>query len=140
MSPTRWMASSQKFSTCRPDAHVRQNCDCLNPRPPAAPIHAATEPIAPLPPGSPAHYSRRNVSRSNHPPGRLGRKYLTAEERCRFLEAAARARQPTDPTFALTLAHTGARVSETLAIRPADVDLEAASIRIRHLKTTGERP
>ena len=51
-----------------------------------------------------------------------GRKYLTAEERARFLEAARRA-APADQTFALTLAHTGTRVSEVLAIRAGDIDL-----------------
>ena len=44
-----------------------------------------------------------------------------------------------DQTFALTLAHTGARVSEALAVRPMDIDLEAASIRIRTLKRRAER-
>ena len=59
-----------------------------------------------------------------------GRKYLTADERQRFLEAARLAPRPTDQTFAITLAHTGARVSEALAVRPMDIDLEVASIRI----------
>ena len=67
-----------------------------------------------------------------------GRKYLAADERRRFLEAAARASRPTDQTFALTLAHTGARVSEALAVCPGDVDLEAASIRIQTLKRRAE--
>ena len=43
-----------------------------------------------------------------------------------------------DQTFALTLAHTGARVSEALAVRPMDIDLEAASIPIRTLKRHAE--
>ena len=68
-----------------------------------------------------------------------GRKYLAADERRRFLEAAARAPRPADQTFALTLAHTGARVSEALAVCPRDVYLEAASIRIRTLKRRAER-
>ena len=67
-----------------------------------------------------------------------GRKYLATDERRRFLEDAARAPQPADQTFALTLAHIGARVSEALAICPRDVDLEAASIRIRTLKRSAE--
>ena len=45
---------------------------------------------------------------------------------------------PADQTFTLTLAHTGARVSEALAICPRDVDLDAASIRIRTLKRRAE--
>ena len=49
-----------------------------------------------------------------------GRKYLAADERRRFLKA-------------------GARVSEALAICPRDVDLEAASIRIRTPKRRAER-
>ena len=67
-----------------------------------------------------------------------GRKYLAADERRRFLEAA-RVPRPADQTFALTLAHTGARVSEALAIRLRDVDLEAATNRIRTLKRRAER-
>ena len=47
--------------------------------------------------------------------------------------------RPADQTFALTLAHTGARVSEDLAACPKDVDLEAVSIRIRTLKRRTER-
>ena len=37
-----------------------------------------------------------------------------------------------------TFAHTGARVSEALAVRPMDIDLEAASIPIRTLKRHAE--
>ena len=68
-----------------------------------------------------------------------GCKYVAADERQRFLEAAARAPRPADQTFALTLTHTGARVSEAVAICPRDVDLEAASIRTRTLKRRAER-
>ena len=64
-----------------------------------------------------------------------GRKYLAADERRCFLEAAAQAPQPVDQTFV----HTGARVSEALAICPRDVDLKATSIRIRTLKRRAER-
>ena len=64
-----------------------------------------------------------------------GRKYLTHEERGRFLAAVAREEKPDRQTFALTLAHSGARLSEVFALRPADIDLDAASaIRIRTLK------
>ena len=55
-----------------------------------------------------------------------------------ILSAANAASRPADQTFALTLAHTGARVSEALAVRPMDIDLEAASIRIRTLKRRAE--
>ena len=67
-----------------------------------------------------------------------GRNYLIADERQRFLEAARLAPRPADQTFALTLALTGTRVSEALAVRPMDIDLEAASIRIRTLKRRAE--
>ncbi len=63
-----------------------------------------------------------------------GRKYLTTEERQRFIAAAAHVRKPDDQTFVLTIAHTGARVSEVLALRAFDVDLDAGAVRIRTLK------
>ena len=63
-----------------------------------------------------------------------GRKYLTAEERDRFLAAVRAHRQPTVQTLARTLAMTGCRVSEALALRACDVDLEAAELRIATLK------
>ena len=63
-----------------------------------------------------------------------GRKYLTRQERERFLAAAGRAAVPAHQTFALTLAHSGARLSEVLALRACDVDLDAGAIRIRSLK------
>lgn len=67
-----------------------------------------------------------------------GRKYLTHQERGRFLAAAAREGKPERQTFALTLAHSGARLSEVLALRPADIDLDASAIRIRTLKRRAE--
>ena len=67
-----------------------------------------------------------------------GRKYLTAEERERFLAAAAREERPERQTFALVLAHSGARLSEVLALRPRDVDLDAGAIRISTLKRRAE--
>ena len=63
-----------------------------------------------------------------------GRKYLTRQERERFLAAAARAARPEHQTFALVVAYSGARLSEVLALRPCDVDLDAGAIRIRSLK------
>ena len=63
-----------------------------------------------------------------------GRKYLTAEERTRFLAAARAHPKPSVQTLARTLAMTGCRVSEALAIRACDVDLEAAELRIATLK------
>ena len=67
-----------------------------------------------------------------------GRKYLTRDERDRFLAAAALEGEPDRQTFALTLAHSGARLSEVLALRPADIDLDATAIRIRTLKRRTE--
>ena len=63
-----------------------------------------------------------------------GRKHLTVPERGRFLEAVRKCPTPETQTFALTLAHTGCRISECLAVRARDVDLEANEIRISTLK------
>ena len=63
-----------------------------------------------------------------------GRKYLTAEERARFLAAARAHPKPTVQTLARTLALTGCRVSEVLALRACDVDLGTAELRIATLK------
>ena len=63
-----------------------------------------------------------------------GRKYLTAAERKRFLAAVRTHPKPAVQTLAQTLALTGCRVSETLATRACDVDLDAREIRIATLK------
>ena len=70
--------------------------------------------------------------------GRDGRKYLTATERTRFLAAVRSHPNPSTQTLATTLAMTGARVSEILAVRHRDVDLEAKEIRISTLKRRRE--
>ena len=67
-----------------------------------------------------------------------GRKYLTADERQRFLAAVRAHPKPTVQTLARTLALTGCRVSELLAIRACDVDLEATELRIATLKRRRE--
>ena len=67
-----------------------------------------------------------------------GRKYLTGPERARFLAAAREHARPQVQTFALTLAHTGCRISEALALRAGDVDLATAEIRIATLKRRRE--
>ena len=59
-----------------------------------------------------------------------GRKYLTAAERKRFLAAVRSHPKPAVQTLAMT----GCRVSEALAIRACDVDLEANEVRIATLK------
>ena len=63
-----------------------------------------------------------------------GRKYLTADERSRFLAAVRAHPKPPVQTLARTLALTGCRVSEALSVRACDVDLDAAEIRIATLK------
>lgn len=61
------------------------------------------------------------------------RKYLTPSERTAFLMAAERM-APEVRTFCLTLAYTGARVSEALALTPRRVDPNARVIIIESLK------
>ena len=65
---------------------------------------------------------------------RHGRKYLTAEERRRFLKTARLARRPEVQTFALTLLLSGCRISEALALRAVHVDLEQALLHICNMK------
>ena len=67
-----------------------------------------------------------------------GRKYLNAAERTRFLAAVRSHPKPTVQTLARTLAMTGCRVSEALALRACDVDLESHEIRIATLKRRRE--
>ena len=67
-----------------------------------------------------------------------GRKYLTSEERDRFLAAVRTHPKPTVQTLARTLALTGCRVSEALGLRACDVDLDAAELRISTLKRRRE--
>jgi integrase len=62
------------------------------------------------------------------------RKYLTPAERKRFLEAANACPRPELRTLCLTLAHTGCRISEALALKRASVESEAGFIAVRSLK------
>jgi integrase/recombinase XerD len=62
------------------------------------------------------------------------RKYLTAGERARFLQAAKDCARAELRTLCLTLAYTGCRISEALALTPAKVEREAGFIAIRSLK------
>lgn len=64
------------------------------------------------------------------------RKYLTADERTRFL-SAAEAAPPKVHTLCLTLAWTGCRISEALALTPERIDGEAGVVVIRSLKKRG---
>ena len=67
-----------------------------------------------------------------------GQKNLTAKERERFLAATRSHPKRAVQTLAWTLAMTGCRVSEALAIRGCDVDLEAGEHRIATLKRRAE--
>lgn len=74
-----------------------------------------------------------------HRPGSLytaagQRKYLTAAERVRFLDAAVACPRAELRTLCLTLAYTGCRISEALAMTSAAIEREAGFIAIRSLK------
>lgn len=62
------------------------------------------------------------------------RKYLSADERRRFLATAIACRRPGLRTLCLTLVHTGCRISEALALTPASVEPVAGFVSIRCLK------
>lgn len=62
------------------------------------------------------------------------RKYLTADERRRFLAAAMTCRRPELRTLCLFLAYTGCRISEALAITSAAIALAGGFVSIRCLK------
>ncbi len=64
------------------------------------------------------------------------RKYLTEAERERFLTAASSADAPVR-TLCLTLAYTGCRISEALALTANDIQLSSLLIAIRSLKKRG---
>jgi len=61
------------------------------------------------------------------------RKYLTADERAKFLAAAEQAPRETR-TFCLTLCYTGCRISEALALTADRVDLDAGVVIFESLK------
>lgn len=62
------------------------------------------------------------------------RKYLTPAERKRFLDTATACPRPELRTLCLTLAYTGCRISEALALRIASIEAEAGFIAVRSLK------
>jgi site-specific recombinase XerD len=62
------------------------------------------------------------------------RKYLTPAERTRFLDAARACPREDLRTLCLTLAYTGCRISEALALTPAGIEREAGFVAIRSLK------
>src|SRR6185312_8605788 len=61
------------------------------------------------------------------------RKYLTPAERRTFMEAATEL-PPEEETFCVTLADTGARISEVLALTPMRIDVSALAVVIESLK------
>ena len=76
------------------------------------------------------------------PPGSLytragQRKYLTPAERIRFLEAANACPRADLRTLCLTLAYTGCRISEALALTAASIERDAGFIAVRSLKKRG---
>ncbi len=62
------------------------------------------------------------------------RKYLTPAERERFIAAALACARPELKSFCLTLAYTGCRISEALALSVGSIETEDAFIAIRSLK------
>lgn len=62
------------------------------------------------------------------------RKYLNAKERRRFYGVALRLADPGQRCFALTLFHTGCRISEALALTTSNVDFAERIVVFRTLK------
>jgi integrase len=62
------------------------------------------------------------------------RKYLNAAERARFIAAAKACPRADIGALCLTIAYTGCRISEALALTPASVDPESGFVAIRSLK------
>lgn len=62
------------------------------------------------------------------------RKYLNAAERLRFIAAAKACPRPEVGALCLTIAYTGCRISEALALTPASIDAESGFVAIRSLK------
>lgn len=62
------------------------------------------------------------------------RKYLTTDERHRFLQAASDHPRPEVHTFCMVLAHTGCRVSEALSLSGLSFDIPEGFVAIRCLK------
>jgi integrase/recombinase XerD len=61
------------------------------------------------------------------------RKYLTADER-RSFEEAAKSLEREARTFCLMLKHTGCRISEALSLRVKDIDFQTKSVTFETLK------
>lgn len=70
--------------------------------------------------------------------GRDGRrKYLTAQERTRFIAAARRCPREDIGTLCLVLAYSGCRISEALALTTHAINTEDGTIAVRSLKKRG---
>ncbi len=67
------------------------------------------------------------------------RKYLTAEELDRFIKTANEQERPEVRTLCLVLAHTGARISEVLALTVDSIDFEEQTIIFKTLKQRIDR-
>ena len=61
------------------------------------------------------------------------RKYLTAQERERFVDAAA-SRAPEIETLCLMLVWTGCRISVALIVSMADLDVDGGMVAVHGLK------
>lgn len=68
------------------------------------------------------------------------RKYLTSEERQRFLAAASRHTRPEVRTLCMMLAHTGCRISEALSLTLSAFDFSEGFVAIRCLKKRSRTP
>lgn len=68
------------------------------------------------------------------------RKYLTPDERRRFLDAAAGDPRPEVHTLCWLLAHTGCRISEALGLMAASFDVTSGFVAIRCLKKRSRVP
>ena len=66
------------------------------------------------------------------------RKYLTLDEQERFLHATSLLERPEVRTFCDTLAYTGCRISEALALTPERIDLSAKAVIFQTLKQRGK--
>jgi len=62
------------------------------------------------------------------------RKYLNTDERCRFLAASMQCPRADQRTLCLTLAYTGCRISEALALTASCIEREGGFIAFRTLK------
>jgi len=65
------------------------------------------------------------------------RKYLTGDERARFIGAAMAHPRADIGLLCLTLAHLGCRISEALALRPSSISADQGLVSVVSLKKRG---